>query len=95
MIDLKNYNRKSANSLGCKRICTVDLASAYLRKLKKKNKELNAYLEIFDDVLSRSKKCQRKNAKGESVPLGMRVCIKDIILMREKQFCRFKNFGKL
>ena len=33
----------------------VDLAEAYLDEIKKKNKELHAYLEVYDNVLDQAK----------------------------------------
>ena len=52
MINLKNLTIKKAHeSLVKGEYSAVDLAKAYLAEIEKKNKTLNAYLEVFDDVL--------------------------------------------
>ena len=49
----------------------VDLAEAYLDEIKKKNKELHAYLEVYDNVLDQAKMADKiiaalKKEKKES-----------------------------
>lgn len=82
MIDLKNLTITEARKkLDAKEFLAVDLVSAYLDEIKKKNAELNAFLEIYDDVLDQAKKADERIAKGESFPLlGIPVAIKDNIL---------------
>src|SRR3990167_5598887 len=84
MIDLKNLTiAKARKALDAKEFSAVDLAQAYLDEIKKKNKELNAYLEVFDDVLEQAKLADEKIAKGESHPLlGIPLAIKDVILIK-------------
>jgi aspartyl-tRNA(Asn)/glutamyl-tRNA(Gln) amidotransferase subunit A len=62
------------------------LARAYLEEIKKKNKELNAYLEVYDDVLEQAKAADEIIARGESAPLlGIPLAIKDLILIKGKK----------
>jgi aspartyl-tRNA(Asn)/glutamyl-tRNA(Gln) amidotransferase subunit A len=87
MIDLKNLTiQKARKSLDTKEFSAVDLASAYLAEIEKKNKELNAYLEVYDDVLEQAKKADERIAKGESQPLlGIPLAIKDVILIEGRK----------
>ncbi|MFZ1019640.1 MAG: Asp-tRNA(Asn)/Glu-tRNA(Gln) amidotransferase subunit GatA [Minisyncoccia bacterium] len=87
MIDLKNLTiREARKKLDAKEFSAVDLASAYLYEIKKKNKELNAYLEVFADVLDQAKVADERIAKGESFPLlGIPLAIKDVILIKGRR----------
>src|ERR1035437_9953185 len=68
----------------------VDLAQAYLDEIKKKNKELNAYLEIYDNVLDQAKMADKQieeaKSRKEEFPLlmGIPFAIKDNILVKGK-----------
>ena len=86
MIDLENLTIKKARlALDAKEFSAVDLAQAYLNEIEKKNKELNAYLEVYDDVLEQAKSADERIAKGESHPLlGIPLAIKDNILIKNK-----------
>ncbi len=87
MIDLKNLTIATARKkLDAKEFSAVDLAQAYLDEIKKKNGELNAYLEVFDDVLDQAKNADQMIARGESYPLlGIPLAIKDVILIQGKK----------
>jgi aspartyl-tRNA(Asn)/glutamyl-tRNA(Gln) amidotransferase subunit A len=87
MIDLKNLTITEARKkLDAKEFSAVDLASAYLNEIKNRNKELNAYLEVYDDVLEQAKAADVLIAKGESSPLlGIPLAIKDVILIKGKK----------
>jgi len=82
MINLKNLTiTETRKKLDAKEFSVVDLVSAYLDEIKNKNFELNAYLEIYDDVLTQAKMADEKIIKGESYPLlGIPFAIKDNIL---------------
>ena len=86
MIDLKNLTIKKAREMLDRReFSATDLAQTYLAEIKKKNKELNAYLEVFDDVLDQAKIADERIAKGETKPLlGIPLAIKDNILIKGK-----------
>ena len=87
MIDLESLTIASARKkLDAKEFSAVDLASAYLAEIKKKNTELNAYLEVFEDVLEQAKEADERIAKGESCPLlGIPLAIKDVILIKGRK----------
>ncbi len=60
----------------------VDLSKAYLAEIKKRNKNINAYLEVFDDVLDQAKAADvRIKEKKASVLTGIPLAIKDNILI--------------
>jgi len=86
MIDLKSLTIALARKkLDSKEFSAVELASAYLEEIKKKNAELNAYLEVYDDVLEQAKRADDRIKKGESHPmLGIPVAVKDNILIEGK-----------
>ncbi len=66
-----------------KEFSAVDLAKAYLAEIEKKNPELNAYLEVYSDVLEQAEAADALIAKGESYPLlGIPLAIKDVILIK-------------
>jgi aspartyl-tRNA(Asn)/glutamyl-tRNA(Gln) amidotransferase subunit A len=87
MIDLTTLTIIQARKkLDAKEFSAVDLAQAYLDEIKKKNKELNAYLEVYDDVLEQAKIADGQIAKGESHPLlGIPLAIKDVILIKGRK----------
>ncbi len=63
-------------------ITAVDLARACLENAEKKNKELNAYIEVFADVLEQAQKADERRKAGENHPLlGIPLAIKDNILI--------------
>lgn len=66
---------------------TVDLASAYLDEIKKKDGEINAYLEVYEDVLAQAKKADEMIAKKENINplLGIPFSIKDNILIEGRK----------
>jgi aspartyl-tRNA(Asn)/glutamyl-tRNA(Gln) amidotransferase subunit A len=64
---------------------SVDLTKAYLEVIKEKNKDINAYLEVFDDVLDMAKKADDKIKSGKATLLtGIPCAIKDNILIQGK-----------
>ena len=82
MIDLKNLTiEKAHESLKQGEFTCRELAEAYLGIIKEKNKELNAYLEVYDDVLGQADEAQNKFTAGtDSVLTGIPFAIKDNIL---------------
>jgi aspartyl-tRNA(Asn)/glutamyl-tRNA(Gln) amidotransferase subunit A len=87
MIDLEKLTIAEARKkLDAKEFSAVDLASIYLDEIKKKNVELNAYLEVFNDVIEQAKIADARIAKGESYPLlGIPLAIKDVILIKGRK----------
>ncbi|MCX6702249.1 MAG: amidase, partial [Candidatus Zambryskibacteria bacterium] len=88
MIDLTNLTIvKARKALDTGEFSAVDLASAYLAEIEKKNPELNVYLEVYNDVLEQAKLADEKIAQvkngGQSYPLlGIPLAIKDNILIK-------------
>ncbi|MFA6353373.1 MAG: Asp-tRNA(Asn)/Glu-tRNA(Gln) amidotransferase subunit GatA [Candidatus Paceibacterota bacterium] len=87
MINLNTLTiAKARVALDKKVFSAVDLAKVYLAEIEKKNKELNAYLEVYDDVLDQAKEADDRITKGESYPLlGIPLAIKDVILIKGKK----------
>lgn len=87
MIDLNTLTiAKARKALDAKEFSAVDLARAYLEEIKNKNNELNAYLEVYDDVLEQAKNADEIIKKGESYPLlGIPLSVKDNILIKGKK----------
>lgn len=64
----------------------VELAEQYLREIEKKNKGLNVYLEVFDDVLAQAKEADRRIQAGKATLLtGIPLAIKDNILIKGRR----------
>ncbi len=87
MIDVQNLTIKKAHEdMKSGKYSAVDLAQAYLDVISKKNKEINAYLEVFDDVLEQAKKADEiiKSGKG-GLLTGIPFSIKDNILIMGKK----------
>ncbi len=84
MIDLKSLTIKSANEdIKGGKYSAVDLAKAYLEEINKKNKEINAYLEVFSDVIEQAKQADERFKNGTATLLtGIPFAIKDNILIK-------------
>lgn len=87
MIDLKNLTiEKAHESLKTGEFTCKELAESYLKIISEKNKEINAYLEVFDDVLEQAEKAQKMFDAGTATTLtGIPFAIKDIILIKGKK----------
>ena len=87
MIDLKNLTiEKAHESLLKGEFTCKELVEEYLKVISKKNKEINAYLEIYDDVLEQAKIAQKMFVDGTATVLtGIPFAIKDIILIEGKK----------
>ncbi len=86
-IDLKNLSIEEARlNLDKGNFTAVDLAKSCLEEIKKHNKELNVFLEVYDDVLDQAKKADEKIKNGEKLPLlGIPFALKDNILVDGKK----------
>jgi len=84
MIDLKNLTIKKAHqSFLSKEFTCKELVGEYLKVIKERNKELNAYLEVFEDVMEQAEKADKKFAdKSATLMTGIPVAIKDNILFK-------------
>ncbi len=83
-IDLKKLTINDARKLLLSgKITACDLAEKYLIEIKKKNSDLNAYLEIYEDVLFLAHEADKKIKAGENAPLlGIPLALKDNILFK-------------
>ncbi len=63
-----------------------ELVESYLSRITSLNKEINAYLEVYDDVLKQADEVDEKIRKGDKSPLlGVPIAIKDNILIKGKK----------
>ncbi len=87
MIDLKNLTiEKASEAMKNGEYTSVDLARAYLKNIEEKNKELNAYLEVFSDALDQAKKADEMIKNGKQTKMtGIPIAIKDNILIKGKK----------
>lgn len=77
--------KKARQLLDSKEVSAVELAQYYLKNIEEKNKELNVYLEVYDDVLENAKKADEAIAGGKAKLLtGIPLAIKDNILIKGK-----------
>ncbi len=87
MINLEELTIKKAQELirGGEISCR-ELAAIYQDNIKKKNKDINAYLEVFDDTLEIAERQDKEILKGKDLkPLtGIPLAIKDNILIEGK-----------
>ena len=84
MIDLKNLTIEKAHESMMKGEYTArELSQAYLDVIKEKNKELNAYLQVFEDALTQADIADEKIRDGSATILtGIPFAIKDNILFK-------------
>lgn len=90
MIDLKTLTIKKAHAALVRGdYSAVDLAKAYLAEIENKNKKLNAYLEVFADVLEQAAEADKKLKNLPTSKLsnlvGIPLAIKDNILIKERR----------
>ncbi len=84
MIDLATLTIKKAHE-ALKRgdYTCVELSKKYLEEINKRNKELNAYLEIYDDILEQAVVADKRFKDGTATLLtGIPFAIKDNILIK-------------
>src|SRR3989338_7243116 len=63
-----------------------ELTDAYLAEIERKNKDLNAYLEVFDDAREQAKAADKILKAGKAgVMTGIPIALKDNILMKGKR----------
>lgn len=71
--------------LDSKKISVKELAEYYLKNIENKNKELDVYLEVYDDVLEQTEEAQKVIDKKEAKELtGIPLAVKDNILIKGK-----------
>lgn len=85
-IETKKLTIESAHShLRSGDFTAKELAEAYLGNIEKKNQDVNAYLEVFDDVLKQAETAQKKFGNGTAGLLtGIPLAVKDNILIEAR-----------
>jgi len=83
-IDLKTLTIEKAHNFLIKGdFSAVDLTKAYLEEIKKKNKDINAYLEVYEDVIKQAEEADKMIKRGEATMLtGIPLALKDNILVK-------------
>lgn len=86
-IDLANLTiTKAHESMKKGDFSAVDLAQAYLDEIKKKNGDMNAYLEVYSDVIEQAKEADKRFKAGTATTLtGIPFAIKDNILIKGRK----------
>lgn len=86
MIDITTLTVASAHEkLKNKEITAVALAQAVLAVIEKENAEINAYLEVYDDVIEQARAADALIAQGNIQPLtGIPISVKDNLLVKGK-----------
>ncbi len=83
-MNLENLTIKKARKLLMdKEISAKELVARYLKNIEEKNKDINAYLEVFDDALNEAEKLDRKEI-GDRPLWGIPLAVKDNILIGGK-----------
>src|SRR3989344_380411 len=92
MSDLNELSiAEAGKKLAAGEITAVALAEACLSEIKKRNPELNVYLEVFDDVLEQARLADERRAlslsKGLEISplLGIPLAVKDNILIEGRR----------
>jgi aspartyl-tRNA(Asn)/glutamyl-tRNA(Gln) amidotransferase subunit A len=92
MSDLNKLSiTEASKKLAAKEITAVDLARTCLDEIKKRNQDLNVYLEVFSDVLDQAKAADEKRTQNEKegkeshALLGIPLAIKDNILIEGRK----------
>src|SRR3989344_8472020 len=83
-MNLKSLTIKEARlALDAKEYSALDLTNAYLDKIRERDRELHAYLEVWEKTArEEAKKADELIARGESRPLtGIPIAVKDNILI--------------
>lgn len=78
---------KAVTAMRTGEFTAVALVQAYLDKIRERNSELNAYLEVFADVLEQAAAIDAKRKNGEELGelAGIPMAIKDNILIKGRK----------
>lgn len=86
MINLKNLTIQKAHDALVRGDFTArELAQAYLDVIAQKNGDINAYLEVYNDVLAQADAAQKLVKKGGGVLAGIPIALKDNILIEGRR----------
>ena len=89
MIDINNLNIKELHKLyNEKKVTVKEIVDLYLENIKTKNPDINAYLEVYNDIDDYVKIAQDKIDKAKLHFLtGVPVAIKDNMLFKRSSHC--------
>jgi len=83
-MNLNNLTIKKARKLLTdKEISARELTAYYLKNIEEKNKDINAYLEVFDDALNEAEKLDKEGI-GDRLLWGIPIAVKDNVLIKGK-----------
>ena len=87
MIDIKTLTiKKASEMLASGELTSVELVRECLKNIEEKNKELNVFLEVFNDAIDQAKEADRMIKSGKGTLLtGIPLAIKDNILITGKK----------
>ncbi len=87
MIDIKNLTiKKTHKHLTHRDFSVAELCDTYLYSIKEKNKDINAFLEVFDDVSVQARRAQKMIDDGKATLLtGIPIAVKDNILIEGRK----------
>ena len=89
MSDLTELGIKEASkALSDKEFSSIDLTKAYLGAIKEKDKDINAYLEVFEDeVLEKAAEADKSylDSGAREILSGIPLAIKDNILIKGRR----------
>ena len=78
--------KKARELLDKKEISAKELAEGALLQIEKRNKELNVFLEVYDDVLKQAEDAQKLiDSKKSSELTGIPLAVKDNILIKGRK----------
>ncbi len=84
MTDFSKLTIKDASkALREKEFTVFELASYYLKNIEEKNPNINAYLEVYDDIKEQCDKAQKRiDQKEEGDLIGIPIAVKDNLLVK-------------
>ncbi|MFZ2770167.1 MAG: amidase family protein, partial [Minisyncoccia bacterium] len=84
MIDLSDLTIQSARAgLKNKKFTSHELVEASIEEIKKRDGEIHAFLEVFEDALAHADEADKKIKAGVDLPLlGIPLALKDNILVK-------------
>ncbi len=87
MIDTKTLSiEKAHEALKSGEYSVADLCNAYLTVIKEKNSDINAYLEVYDDVMEQAARAQERFKNGNATLLtGIPIAVKDNMLVKGRR----------
>ncbi|HYF10097.1 MAG TPA: Asp-tRNA(Asn)/Glu-tRNA(Gln) amidotransferase subunit GatA [Candidatus Paceibacterota bacterium] len=77
---------QASRDLAAGKYSAIDLAAAYLDRIKERDGEVHAYLEVFDDVLEQARSADARIQEGKGTSLtGIPFAVKDNILIEGRR----------